>query len=206
MAGSGYQLRTYSFLDQLQPQLASYVAKDNRAFDPSEYDAAMYIEIAPAMDIHVMIDLALKNTRVRLGVVNTERQFGQLEIHHADQGEVLAAGKAILDATGLSEGDRTPCKMLTDKVLRGIEGDHAIALTNLGPGNQVLSGESILIMECEPAAYMAFICNEALKAAHTRLNLVTTWGATGRLILSGDEANIDAAAAAARSAANTLKK
>lgn len=201
-----YQLRTYAFLDQLQPQLAAYVAKDNKAFDPSEYDAAMYIEIAPAMDIHAMIDLALKNTSVRLGVVITERQFGQLEIHHADQAEVLAAGNAILDATGLSESDRAGCKLLTNKVIRGVEGDHAIALTNLAPGNQVWAGDSVLIMECEPAAYMAYISNQALKAAYSKLNLVTTWGATGRLILAGGEAEIDACAQAATDAANDLKK
>ena len=198
---SSYQLRTFSFLDQLQPQLASYVAKDNKAFDPSEYDAAMYIEIAPAMEIHQMIDLALKATRVRLGVVITERQFGQLEIHHADQGEVQAAGQAILEATGLREEDRAKCRLTTNNIVRGVEGDHSIALTNMAPGNQVLAGDSILIMECEPAAYMAYIANQALKAANVRLNLVTTWGATGRLILAGSEAEIDAAAQAARDAA-----
>lgn len=204
MAKSEYQLRVYSFIDQLQPQLAAYVAKDNKAFDPSEYDAALYVEIAPAMDIHVMIDLALKATRVRLGVVITERQFGQLEVHHADQGEVQQAGKAILDATNLSEANRAKCKLMTTEIIRGIEGDHAIALTNLSGGNQVLSGDSVLIMECEPAAYMAYICNQALKASRARLNLVTTWGATGRLILAGPEAEIDAATQAARDAAADL--
>lgn len=204
MANSSYQLRTYSFIDQLQPQLAAYVAKDNKAFDPSEYDAALYVEIAPAMDIHEMIDLALKATRARLGVVITERQFGQLEVHHADQGEVQQAGQAILNATGLTESDRAKCKLMTNKVIRSIEGDHAIALTNLAGGNQVLSGDSVLIMECEPAAYMAYIANQALKAARVRLNLVTTWGATGRLILAGPEAEIDYAAQAARDAASEL--
>ena len=40
-----FQLRTYSFIDSLQPQLAAYVAKDNKVFDPAEYDAALYVEI-----------------------------------------------------------------------------------------------------------------------------------------------------------------
>lgn len=189
----------------MQPQLAAYVAKDNKVFDPSEHDAALYMEIAPAMEIHTMIDLALKNTRARLGVVITEREFGQLEIHHEDQGEVLAAGQAILQATGLKEGDRAKCKVITNKVIRGIQGDHAIALTNMSGGNMINAGDSVLIMECVPAAYMAYIGNQALKAANVRLNLVTTWGATGRLILGGTEAEIDACAAAALSAADELK-
>lgn len=195
-----FQLRTYSFIDSMQPQLAQYIAKDNRVFDPSEYDAALFLEIHPAMEIHRMIDLALKATGVRLGVVITERHFGQLEVHHADQGEVQAAGKAILDATGLTVADRAKCELRTNMILRGIEQDHGIAFTGLAKGNMVISGDSVLIMECEPAAYMAYVCNQALKAANVRLNLVTTWGATGRLIIAGPEAEIDVAAAAARDA------
>jgi hypothetical protein len=196
-----FQLRTYSFIDSLQPQLAQYISKDNKVFDPSEYDASLFLEIHPAMQIHRMIDLALKATAVRLGVVITERHFGQLEVHHAEQGEVRAAGKAVLSATGLTAGDRADCTLRTDMILRGIERDHGIAFTGLAQGNMVIAGDSVLIMECEPAAYMAYVCNQALKAANVRLNLVTTWGATGRLIIAGPEAEIDEAAAAARDAA-----
>ncbi len=195
-----FELRTYSFIDSMQPQLAQYIAKDNRVFDPSEYDAALFLEIHPAMEIHRMIDLALKATAVRLGVVITERHFGQLEVHHADQGEVRAAGQAILEATGLTVADRAECQPRTDMILRGVEQDHGIAFTGLAQGNMVIAGDSVLIMECEPAAYMAYVCNQALKAADVRLNLVTTWGATGRLIIAGAEAEIDVAAAAARDA------
>lgn len=200
-----FSLRTYSFIDSYQPQLAQYIAKDNRVYDPAEYDAALFLEIHPAMEIHAMIDLALKATRVRLGVVITERQYGQMEIHHPDQGEVLAAGEAVLKATGLSEDDKAKCKITTDKIIRSIEPDHGIAFTALGGGNMVIPGESVLIMECEPAAYMAYICNEGLKASNVKLNLITTWGASGRLILSGTEADIDAAAEASRSAARELQ-
>ncbi len=196
-----FQLRTYSFIDRMQPQLAQYIAKDNRVFDPSEYDCSLFLEINPAMYIHPMIDLALKATRARLGVVITERQFGQMMIHHEDQGEVTAAGEAVLKATNLTEDSRAKCRLLTDEIIRGVEGDHGIALTGMGPGNMVVAGDSVLIMECEPAAYMAFIANQGLKAANVKLNLVTTWGASGRLILGGNEADIDAAAEAARAAA-----
>jgi len=195
-----FKLRTYAFLDSYQPQLAQYIAKDNRVFDPSEYDASLFIEIAPAMEIHAMVDLALKATRCRLGVIITERQFGQLELHHEDQGEVLAAAEAIFSATGLSIGDRVPCKPTTNKIIRGAEKDHCIAFTGMAPGNMVIPGDSVLIMECEPAAYMAYVANQALKAANVKLNLITTWGASGRLILAGNEAEIDVAAEAANAA------
>jgi len=150
-----FELRTLIFVDSLQPQLAQFIAKDNRMYDPAEHDAALFIEIAPAMEIHRMIDMALKNTQVRLGSVVTERHFGMMQVQHADQGEVKEAGNAVLRETGLAEQDRAECKILTNKVIRSVEQDHAIMFTGTTKGNMVVAGESILIMECTPAAYLA---------------------------------------------------
>jgi len=194
-----FELRTLTFIDSLQPQLAQYIAKDNRVYDPCEYDAALLIEIAPAMEIHHMIDLALKATRVKLGVVVTERQFGLLQVQHADQGEVMEAGNVILRETGLSEYDRAEVSILTNKIIRSVEQDHAIMFTGLAKGNMIVAGESVLIMETAPAAYLAIAANEALKAANIKLIDMKPAGATGRLIMSGSEADIDYAAKAAQS-------
>ncbi len=192
-----FELRTYTFIDSLQPQLAQFIAKDNRVYDPSEYDAALFLEIAPAMEIHTMIDMALKSTKVRLGSVVTERQFGLLEVHHPDLGEVKEAGIAILNATKLTIYDRAAVNILTNKIIRGVEQDHAISFTGTAKGNMVLAGESVFILETTPAAYLAIACNQALKAAHIKLINVQPFGASGRLILSGTESEIDSAAEAA---------
>lgn len=192
-----FELRTYTFIDSLQPQLAQFIAKDNRVYDPAEYDAALFLEIAPAMEIHNMIDLVLKKTRVRLGSVVTERIYGLMQIQHADQGEVLSAGAAVLEATGLSESDRSAVQLITNKTIRSVEQDHAIFFTGGGKGNMVVAGESVLIMETAPAAYLGIICNEALKTANVHLNTIRPFGATGRMILHGPEAEIDYAAEAA---------
>ena len=122
-----FEMRTYTFIDSLQPQLAQYIAKDNKVYDPAEYDAALFLEIAPAMEIHTMIDMALKNTKVRLGSVVTERIYGLMQVQHEDQGEVLQAGKAVLEACGLKEGDRSAVKLVTNKTIRSVEQDHAIS-------------------------------------------------------------------------------
>jgi ethanolamine utilization microcompartment shell protein EutS len=204
MAELKFDLRAYLFIDRLQPQLAQFVAKDNKVYDPAEYDACIMLELAPAMEIHTMIDLALKATKVRLGSVVTERFFGLMQIQHADQGEVLAAGKAVLDATGKTVADRSLVEILTNKVIRHVEQDHAISFTGASRGNMIVAGESLLIMETAPAAYLTLGCNEALKAARVKLNLVRPFGATGRLVLSGPEAEIDAAAAAAVDALEKL--
>lgn len=192
-----FELRTLTFIDSLQPQLAQYIAKDNRVYDPAEYDAALLIEIAPAMEIHTMIDIALKSTRSRLGSVVTERHFGLMLVHHADQGEVMEAGKAVLRETHLQENDRAEIKILTQKTIRGIEQDHAIMFTGLAKGNMVLAGDSVFILEATPAAYLMIACNEALKAADIKLIDIKPFGATGRLTLSGSESEIDSAAEAA---------
>ncbi len=189
-----FELRTYTFLDQLQPQLAQFIAKDNRVYDPAEYDAALFIEIAPAMEIHTMIDRALKSTRVRLGSVVTERIFGMMQVQHHDQGEVIEAGEGILRYTGLTIGDRAEVKILANKTIRAVEQDHAIYFTGTSKGNMVVAGESIFILEASPAAYLAIACNEALKAADIKLITVRPFGATGRLVMSGPEAEIDAGA------------
>ncbi len=155
------------------------------------------MEIAPAMEIHTMIDMALKATRARLGSVVTERHFGLMQIHHADQGEVNEAGRAILEATHLSENDRAEVKILTNKIIRSVEQDHAISFTGVAKGNMVLAGESVLILESTPAAYLAIACNQALKAAEVKLINIKPFGASGRLIMSGPESEIDSSAEAA---------
>lgn len=197
MTTANFELRTYIFIDSLQPQLAQYIAKDNRVYDPAEYDAALFLELAPAMEIHRMIDLVLKRTQVRLGSLVTERHFGLMQIHHADQGEVLEAGNMVFSQTGLGIQHRAEVKLLANHIIRGVEQDHAISFTGTSKGNMVVAGESMLIMETTPAAYLAIACNEALKAASVKLNTVRPWGATGRLILSGPESEIDSAAEAA---------
>ncbi len=194
---SQFQLRTYIFIDQMQPQLAQFIAKDNRVYDPNEYDAAIMLELAPAMEIHRMIDLALKSTSVRLGSVVTERQYGLMQIQHPDQGEVQAAGASVLEQTGLTPMDRAKLSIHTNMVIRGIEQDHAIYFTGTSKGNMVLANESVFILEVSPAAYLTVACNEALKAANIKLISIRPFGATGRLVMSGPESEIDSGVKAA---------
>jgi ethanolamine utilization microcompartment shell protein EutS len=127
-----------------------------------------------------------------------------MQVHHEDQGEVRAAGEAVLSAAGLEESDRAPCEILQNKIIRAVEQDHAIAFTGLAWGQMVLAGDSVLIMEAQPAAYLSIACNEALKAAEVNLIDIRVFGATGRLIMAGSEAQIDYAAKAATTALTDL--
>ena len=68
----------------------------------------------------------------------------------------------------------------------------------------MLAGDSILIMEAKPAAYLSIACNEALKAADIKLIDIRVFGASGRLIMAGTESEIDSGAAAATAALEQL--
>jgi len=196
MSETNFQLRTLTFIDSLQPQLARVFAQYSKVAQPQDFDAALLVEVAPAMAIHSVIDAALKNTQVRLGSAVTERHFGLMLAQHKDQGEVKEAGRAVLRAHDLCEYDRANIEVLTNRIIRGIETDHTTMFDNSGK-NRAMPNESLIILETKPAAYIAIACNEALKAANVKLIEVIPCGATGRLIMSGSEAEIDSAMQAA---------
>ena len=197
-------LKTFSFIDALQPQLETYVGTTARGFLPIQGDAALYVEIAPGIAINTVTDVALKSTKVRPAIQIVEGAFGLLEVHHQDQGEVRQAGQAILDTLELKEEQRQKPKIVSNQVIRHVEPDHAIIVNSNRWGNMLLPGQSLFILETEPAGYITFAANEAEKAANITLVDVKAFGAFGRLTLMGKEADVDEAAKAAMSAINSL--
>jgi hypothetical protein len=133
-----------------------------------------------------------------------ERAYGLLEVHADDQGDVRNAGAAILAHLEVREGDRIKPAVVTNQIIRGVEPHQAQIINRNSQGMMLLPGESLFILETEPAGYVAFAANEAEKAAHVSLVQVQPYGAFGRLWLSGSEAEIDAAAKAAISAIEGL--
>ncbi len=190
-------LKTFSFIDALQPQLATYVGTTARGFLPIPGDAALYVEIAPGIAINTVTDVALKSTKVRPAMQIVERAFGLLEVHHSSQGEVIQAGEEILKSLGLSETERQKPKIVSNQVIRHVEPDHAIIVNSNRWGNMLLPGQSLFILETDPAGYITFAANEAEKAARISLVEVRPFGAFGRLWMSGSESEIDSAREAA---------
>ena len=181
-------LRTYTFLDALQPQLASFIGKTARGFLPLPGMASLFVEIAPGIAINRVTDVALKATKVVPAIQVVERAYGLLEVHDPDQGEVRQAGRAILEHLSVSEDERLKPKVLTNQIIRGIEPYQAQLINRNSQGMMILPGQSLLILETEPAGYVAFAANEAEKAAQISLVSLTPYGAFGRLYLSGPEA------------------
>ena len=202
---SDITLRTYVFLDSLQPQLAAFIGTTARGFLPVADDASMFIETAPGLIINRITDVALKATRCTPAIMVVERAFGLLEIHHSDKGQVQLGGQAVLDYLKIDEHDRLKPRLISDQVIRAVEPYHAQVINKMRYGDQLLAGESLLILETEPAGYVAFAANEALKAAQIKLIDASLFGAYGRLYLSGSEAKIAAAREAALRAVTNVK-
>ena len=197
-------LRTYSFLDALQPQLASFIGKTARGFLPLPGMASLFVEIAPGIAINRVTDIALKSTKVVPAIQVVERAYGLLEVHDPDQGEVRQAGKAILDHLGVTEDDKLKPKILTTQIIRAIEPYQAQLINRNSQGMMILPGQSLFILETEPAGYVAFAANEAEKAANVGLVSVTPYGAFGRLYMCGTESKIDSASQAAIAALESV--
>lgn len=192
------KLRTYVFMDSLQPQLAEYMATVSQGFLPIPGDACLWVEVSPGMAVHRLTDMALKGTRVRLAQQVVERAFGSMVIHHRDQSDVRSAGSLLLGRMGARQEDRNECRIAWQETIRGMTPDHTVLINRQNRrGSMILPGQSMFILETEPAGYIVYAANQAEKAANITLIDVRAVGAFGRLILSGTEANVDEAAAAA---------
>ena len=121
--------------------------------------ASLFVEIAPGLAINRLMDVALKATRCTPAIMVVERAFGLLEIHEHDKGQVQIGGQAVLDYLKIKENDRMKPRIVSDQVIRAVESYHAQLINKTRYGDMILPGESLLILETEPAGYIAFACN-----------------------------------------------
>lgn len=194
------QLRTYVYLDVLQPQLASFLATVARGYLPIEEQAALLVEVQPGIAINRLTDVALKAASVTPGMQIVERAFGMLELHSFEQADVRAAGEAMLGHLGLSVEDRLAPRVVTSEIIHGTNEYHTMLINRMRHGDQILKGQALYVLETHPAGYAILAANEAEKASPIRLLEVITFGAYGRLWLSGGDAEIAEAAKAAEAA------
>jgi len=184
------ELRCYVFLDSLQPKFASFLGTVAQGFLPTPGQASLFVEIAPGMDIMRVTDVALKATDVRPGMLIIERLYGMLEIHADAQADVRQAGGAILRELGAQEEDRMKPKVLTSQLIKNISDHHAQLINKVRYGNMVLRGDTLYVLEMQPAGYAFYAANEAEKASHINIINVSGFGSFGRVYIAGDEAEV----------------
>lgn len=196
-------IRSFIFADRLQPQTLCYLGTWIKGTLPRADDAAQIIEVAPGLDIEPLTDVALKSAEVSAGILIVERQYGYLEMH-GPTSAVRAAAGAVLDHLDATAADATAPQILASRVVSKIDRQHAFLINRNKIGSMALPGESLFVLEMQPASYAILATNEAEKAARIKVVDYRMIGATGRVYLTGVESEVRAAAEAAEAALTQL--
>jgi hypothetical protein len=184
------ELRSYVFLDSLQSQHSAFLGTVARGFLPLPGDASLWIEISPGIEINRITDVALKSTGVKPAMQIVERLYGLLEVHSPSQAEVRAAGAAILDALGVEEEDRLKPRVVSSQIIRHVDPHQVQLINRMRHGHMITAGQTLYVMEVQPAAYAALATNEAEKRAALNVLEVRAYGSFGRVYLGGEERDI----------------
>jgi hypothetical protein len=191
------ELRVYLLVEDLSRQFAACMSTPTRArgYPPMQGEHSLIIEVAPALAIHRICDLALKKMPdMEPGLLYTERQYGILELHSGNLIELHQAGQAILDGIGRKAADQLKPRTLYADIIENVSDQHAIILNRTREASMLLPGTSLLVYELEPALFASVAANEAEKAAPgITLVDVQMIGASGRLFLSGSRAECERA-------------
>lgn len=184
------ELRSFFILDQLQEQIASFMASTVQGYMPVAGMANLFVEVAPGMEIVRLLDIAVKATNVRPAIQVVERSFGTLEVHSESQAEVRQAGHAVLEALGAKESDRMKPRIASSTVIRKVDPYQASLINKNRDGSMLLGGQTLFILETQPALYAILAANEAEKASRVTLVDIRPFGNFGRLYLGGEEADV----------------
>jgi len=110
-------LRAYAIIDRLQRQFTGFIGATARGYYPVAGQAALFLEIAPGMEINLLTDVVLKRANVRPGALVVERTYGMLEVHADSPADVQEAGAVILDHLGMQVSDRLNPRFLPPRQL-----------------------------------------------------------------------------------------
>ena len=200
-----FELRAFCHLDKMQAQFAAFIGTITQGDLPTEGMASLYFEMSPANEVFRMVDIAVKATESKPGAQIVEREFGMFEMHSMNQAEVIEAGSIVLDRLGLKVEDRLRPQIVSVQIITRIDPYQAQLLNRFRKGSMLVPGETMLVLECAPAAYINYACNEAEKKATIKLIHLSGVGRFGRMWLSGSEAEIVNAKNAAVDALKSLK-
>ncbi|MGD8258452.1 MAG: BMC domain-containing protein [Desulfobacterales bacterium] len=191
------ELRAFAFIDQLQKQLVGYIGSTARGYYPIAGQAAIFMEIAPGIEINSITDAVLKKANVMPGAMVVERTYGMLEVHADSPADVKEAGDVVLDYLGMQEKDRLKPKILAAETIERTDPYMSQIVNRFRAASMMIVDDTLYILECLPAGYAGYAANQAEKAADIKLIHVTVFGASGRVYLSGTTSAVQAAKEAA---------
>jgi hypothetical protein len=189
----------------MQPQYAAFFGVVTQGDLPTEGMASLFIEMSPGNEVFRTVDIAVKSTEAKPGAQVVEREFGMFEIHSHNQAAVLESGRIVLSRLGLKIEDRIRPKVISIQVITNIDPYQAQLLNRWRRGSLIVPHETLLVVECAPAAYINYATNEAEKKASIKLIHIASVGRYGRMWLAGTEADMVTARAAAVQALEKLE-
>ncbi|MFO7191643.1 MULTISPECIES: BMC domain-containing protein [Thermocrispum] len=197
MAQTNFQLRALVQIDRLQPQFAAYNGATVQGSIPLAGDTVLVGELGPGNEVFRIVDVALKAAQVEASTQIVEREYGFFILRSPHNSEIITAREAILAHTGLKVSDRKAPVVESSQIITSVEPYQAQLLNKWRKGTMLVPGETLGIVECSPAAYIAAAANEAEKYASINLVEVRAVGKFGRLFLSGSEEEVRTAVGAA---------
>ena len=183
-----FKLRCYCMLDRMQPQYAAFVGTITQGDLPTEGMASLYIEMSPGNEVFRTVDIAVKATEAKPGAQIVEREFGMFD--SLNQAAVIESGRVVLDRLGLKVEDRIKPAVASVQVITNVDPYQSQLLNRFRRGSMLVPGETMLVLEVAPAAYINYACNEAEKKASIKVIHISSVGRFGRMWLSGTEAEI----------------
>ena len=192
-------------LDRMQAQYAAFIGTVTQGDLSTEGMASLYVEMAPGNEVFRVVDIAVKATEAKPGAQIVEREFGMFEVHSHNQAAVIEAGEVVLNRLGLKVEDRIKPQIASTQVITNVDPYQAQLLNRFRRGSMIVPGETMLVLECAPAAYINHACNEAEKKASIKIVHVSSVGRFGRMWLAGSEAEIISARDAATRALEGLE-
>ena len=190
-------LRAFAYIDRLQRQFVGYIGSTARGYYPVAGQSALFLEIAPGIEINSITDAVLKKANVVPGAMVVERTYGMLEVHADSPADVKEAGDVVLDYLGMQEKDRLKPKILAAETIERTDPYMSQIVNRFRAASMMIVDDTLYILECLPAGYAGYAANQAEKAADIKLIHVTVFGASGRVYLSGTTSAVQAAKEAA---------
>ena len=204
MAKKDFQLRVYSYLDRMQPQVAGFVGTITQGDLPVEGMASLYVEMAPGNEVFRTVDIAVKATEAKPGAQVVEREFGMFEVHSLQQADVQESGRIVLERLALNQEDRIKPQVHSSNLITRVDPYQAQLINRFRRGSMLVPGETMFVLEVAPAAYIVYAANEAEKKANIKLIHISSVGRFGRMWMSGTEAEMVTARDAAIQALDAL--
>jgi len=191
---SNLTIRALMQIDNLQPKFAAYNGATVQGSIPLSGDTVLIGELAPGNGVFSLIDRALKASSCEATSQVVEREFGFFILRSPSNAEVTAAREAILDELGASLTDRVKPEIASTQIITSVEPYQAQLLNKWRSGSMLVPGQTLGIIEVQPAAYISIAANE-----------VRAVGRVGRLFISGTENSVETAVEAAITAIGAVE-